>query len=190
MNSLMKTALGCVVLFFFAAQAEEEKTSEPAKTAVEKTGEVKTEAKTERKAAAKTEEKEEEKLDDKSNAPAAVYKAISTLFPKGKLKKIEKDQQGKVRRFKIVVEDDEGEHTAELRSDGTVAERTDPVKPEALPLPVDNTLKARSPRGKVTKATKSTKGTAVTYELTVEQDGQPKTYTLDEKGKDPPKLEK
>lgn len=117
-----------------------------------------------------------------ANATPAVTNALKTLFPEGEIKSIAKEQKGKVRRFNAVVKDKDGEHKVQFRADGSVVERVDPVKPEAVPAGITNYLKNKSSKGKIGTTTKYTIRGKVTYEVEFENEGKKEKLYFGEDG--------
>jgi hypothetical protein len=112
---------------------------------------------------------EEEKKDD---ATQAVKDTVKALFPDGTVKTITKEQKGKLRRFNAVVTDKDGEHKLLMRADGSVLERTDPVKPETLPAGIVSALKKKNEKGKAIAATKYVIRSKTTYEVEFTVEGK------------------
>lgn len=117
-----------------------------------------------------------------ANATPAVTNALKTLFPEGEIKSLVKEQKGKVRRFNAVVKGKDGEHKVQLRADGSIVERVDPVKPEAVPSGIANYLKNKSGKGKIGAATKYTIRNKVTYEVEFENEGKKEKLYFGEDG--------
>lgn len=114
---------------------------------------------------------EEAKKEGDANATQAVKDALKALFPEGEVKNIAKEQKGKLRRFNAEVQDKDGLHKVKMRADGSVLERSDPVKPEAIPAAVTTALKTKAPKGKATAATKYTIRGKVTWEIEYDSEG-------------------
>lgn len=121
--------------------------------------------------AARAEEAKSEGADAASGTPA-VKDALKTLFPDGTVKSIAREQKGKLRRYNAVVTDKDGEHKLQMRADGSILERTDPVKPEAIPAGILSALKKKNEKGKATAATKYVIRSKTTYEVEFTVEGK------------------
>lgn len=124
---------------------------------------------------------EEAKKDD-TNATPAVKEALKSLFPEGVVKSLAREQKGKLRRYVAVITDKDGEHNLQLRADGSVLERSDPIKPEAIPAGILAVLKKKNEKGKTTAATKFTIRSKVTYEVEFEAEGKKEKLYYGEDG--------
>ncbi|MCW8131831.1 MAG: hypothetical protein KIS92_15905 [Planctomycetota bacterium] len=128
---------------------------------------------------------EEEKKDEVS-APQSVKDALKTLFPDGEVKSVKREQKGKLRRYNAEVQDKDGLHKLQMRADGSVLERTDPLKAEAIPAGIAAALKNKSSKAKATGGTKYTVRGKVTYEVEYENEGAKSKGYFAEDGSEAP----
>ena len=109
----------------------------------------------------------QEKRITTKEVPAAVLKAFHKDHPKAKIRGYAKETEKGKTYFEI--ESMTGRSSLDMLylADGTVVETEEGLTPSDLPSAVRDAVSAKYPDAKIPKAEKTTRGNAVTYELTV-----------------------
>lgn len=125
----------------------------------------------------------QEKKIAKKDLPPAVLKAFTGAYPQATIKGLSSEQENGKTYYEI--ESIEGKTHRDLlyTPDGSLAEIEEGVSLSDLPDPVKATVKREFPSGRISLAEKTTKGTAVSYELRVSTEKKRMTVTVAPDGK-------
>ncbi len=126
----------------------------------------------------------DEKLSRK-DVPSAVLAAFEKAYPHATVKGYGSEKEGDKLFYEI--ESIEGKMTRDVlyNPDGTVVEVEEGVAEGELPQAVMQSVKRQYPKAVISKAERTTRGTAVTYEITAKQEGKTFNITLDSNGQAP-----
>jgi uncharacterized membrane protein YkoI len=125
----------------------------------------------------------QEKQISRKEVPSAVVSAFEKAYPKAVIKGFSQEQEeGKIY---YEVESQQGNTTRDILylADGTVVELEEGVPAADLPGAIQSALKAKYPKGDVTKAEKTTRGNRVTYEMKVVSGKSTREVVVDRSGK-------
>jgi hypothetical protein len=124
-----------------------------------------------------------EKHITKKEVPPAVISAFDRAYPKTTIKGYSTETENGKTYFEI--ESMHGKQSLDVsyRPDGTVAEIEEGVAAKNLPVSVLKAVKAKYPKGRISKAEKKTLGTVVTYEMKVTTDKTHAGLEIDPTGK-------
>jgi hypothetical protein len=125
----------------------------------------------------------QEKKIHKNDLPQAVLSAFEKAYPKATIKGLSTEVEEGKTYFEIESVDGKISRDLLYLADGSVAEIEEGVSTADLPSTVKATLHKEYPKGKVVKAEKTTKGTAVTYEMKVSSGKTTAELVIDPAGK-------
>lgn len=126
---------------------------------------------------------EDEKL-ALDKVPAAVMKAVKAKFPGAQVREAEKEVEDGKTTYEIALTHDGHKMDVSVKEDGTILEVEKELAVKDLPKAVAAAVKAKYPKGSVTKAEEITADDKKTYEVVVAVEGKkPFEIELDSKGK-------
>ena len=119
---------------------------------------------------------------ERKDVPAAVLAAFAGAYPKAEIKGYSTEEENGQTVYEI--ESVEGLVTRDVTyaTNGTLISLEETLDTSALPRKVKSALHKAFPKGKVLKAERITKGTAVTYEFQIEHNGQKSEVVFDPQG--------
>lgn len=126
---------------------------------------------------------DEEEVIPLDKVPAAVLKAVKEKFPKGELKKAEKETEKGKTTYEVALVDGKQKVEVALKEDGTILEVEKEIAVADLPKPVADALKAKHPKAKIAKAEEITKGKEKSYEVHLQDGGKSREVVLSPAGK-------
>jgi hypothetical protein len=99
--------------------------------------------------------------------PAPILAAFRTAYPNAAIKNAAKETEDGKTVWEVESIDNGLARDLVYNSDGAIAEVEEQIEPASLPAAVSATLQAKYPKATVTKAERLTKGTTLTYEMTL-----------------------
>jgi len=125
----------------------------------------------------------QDKKISKKDVPLAVLTAFQKAYPNAKIKGFLTETEGGTKYFEI--ESVEGTKTIDalVLPDGTIYEVEESMPARDLPPAVISSVKARHPKGTISKVEKTTQGSTITFDLKVTTGKSKVGMTLDPSGK-------
>lgn len=125
----------------------------------------------------------QEKKISKKDVPATVIAAFEKAYPKATVKGCAMEVENGTTYYEIESIDGKTKRDLLYLPDGTVAEIEQGVAVADLPAAVRAAINKEYPKGKIEKAEKTTKGSAVTYEMKIVSGKSRVEFVVDPAGK-------
>jgi len=119
---------------------------------------------------------------ERKDVPAVVLTAFAGAYPKAEIKGYSTEEENGQTVYEIESVEGLVARDVTYAADGTVVSLEETLDTSALPRKVKSALNKAFPKGKVLKAERITKGTAVTYEFQIEHNGQKTEVVFDSEG--------